>query len=73
MKRQPHAHPMTRKEAERIGAYLATRQPRTPQAARPPWYLDERKVAALAIVLGVLAGVLVTFVMGDLVWVPVTP
>jgi len=70
MNRRNHARPMTRREAERLGLYLAPRQPRR---VRRTWWASlslEAQVAALAIPLAVLVGILVTVVMGDLVWVP---
>lgn len=73
MKRTPHAHRLTRQEAERLGLYLAPRQPRR---VRRTWWasLDtQAQAAVLAIPLAILVGVLVTILMGDLVWVPIRP
>ena len=67
MKHTPHARPMTRREAERLGLYLAPRQPRRD---RHTWHGMDPRTWAAVIILAALAGALVPILMGDLVWVP---
>lgn len=67
MNRRPHARPLTRREAERLGLYLAPRQPRRVRHAWP----DATWTWITVLVLAALVGALVPILMGDLVWVRV--
>ena len=74
-RREPHARPMTRREAELVGLYLAPRQPRIRTRRIRRWWrnLDPTTQALfLAVPIAVLLGIAVTLAMGDNVWVPVT-
>lgn len=67
MTRHRHARPLTRHEAELLDLRLRRFQPSPPGR---PWWDDERKVAALAILAGLTLGVLACIVLADRIIVP---